>query len=205
MRADSGDIYLLLDNGTVIGAGLSTTGNLGYIQTVGPTELVPGYQPEWHDLPFSNVERFGLAGNGTIFVARTDGVCQAVGSNLYGQLGAGIDYTDLNYTASPQTMQFPFGVTVAAWSVTLGISGNPIAVGSDGLVYTWGNNLDGQFGNGTNVGGSTVPISANGLSGMAWCSAYGNAMWAGAAAQLFTPPLPAPVTAGARSYAQIVG
>jgi hypothetical protein len=72
----------------------------------------------------------------------SDGVLYAWGLNSQGELGNG----GTTEADSPVTVSMPSGVTATAIA---GGGRHSLAVGSDGLLYTWGYNAYGQVGNGT--------------------------------------------------------
>ena len=84
-----------------------------------------------------------------------DGTVSAWGYNFYGQLGDG---TKSNSTAAPVGVS---GLTDVV-EVTSGTAVHACARKKDNTVWCWGNNGNGQFGNGT-TGESTVPVQALGL------------------------------------------
>ncbi|REE94927.1 S8 family serine peptidase [Thermomonospora umbrina] len=87
---------------------------------------------------------------------KMDGTVWAWGDNAKGQLGNGTT-TDSNVP-----VQVP-GITNAA-SVAAGSDGHVLAVLTDGTVKAWGNNDNGQLGNGTTTS-STTPVTVPGLTG----------------------------------------
>jgi len=85
----------------------------------------------------------------------SDGKVYTWGYNYYGQLGNG-NNTDSNVPVSVVTSGVLSGKTIVY--VTCG-GYHSIAVASDGTVYTWGFNSDGQLGNGTTAINSNVPVA----------------------------------------------
>ncbi len=103
----------------------------------------------------------------------SDGTVMAWGENIYGQLG---------YDSAPATY-VPLPAPVSGVANVMAVNaGNhfSMAVKSDGTVWCWGDNSEGELGNGT-VGGSTyTPGQVNGLSGITAiagdCSAHALAL-----------------------------
>ncbi len=81
--------------------------------------------------------------------ATPSGAAYAWGSNSNGQLGIGTT----NNSSTPVASWLPSGVT--ATTVAAG-SDHSLALGSDGKVYAWGSNSNGQLGNGTTTD-SSIP------------------------------------------------
>ncbi len=73
-------------------------------------------------------------------------------------------------TDTPVAVALPAGVTATA--IAAG-SADGYAVGSDGHLYAWGSDLDGQLGNGTVSAGSDVPVQVSLPSGVTPVSIYG--------------------------------
>jgi len=73
------------------------------------------------------------------------------GYNADGQLGNG---TTTNET-TPVKVSLPAGVTATAAAAG---GDHSLAIGSDGKLYAWGNNSEGQLGNGTTVSSSTPVV-----------------------------------------------
>lgn len=118
-----------------------------------------------YTLPFNAMSQ-SFAGGGNIqsLAACTNGTVNASGENAYGQLGNG------TYTAST-TPVLVSGLTgiiaVAAGGGTYEdeYSAHSLALKNNGTVWAWGNNVNGQLGNGTNTT-SNIPVQVSGLSGI---------------------------------------
>ena len=106
-----------------------------------------------------------IAGMGQHSMAmKSDGTVWVWGDNRYGQSGGSGTVIRLN---SPVQMSGLNGITAIACG-----GWHSIALKSDGTVWTWGENNDGQLGNGTSDGvyssaSHPNPIQVNGLSGIA--------------------------------------
>jgi alpha-tubulin suppressor-like RCC1 family protein len=89
------------------------------------------------------------AGTDFSLALKSDGTVWAWGDNTYGQLGDGTSGTD---RLTPVPVTGLSGVTVRA--ISAGVD-HSMALGSDGVLRAWGNNSQGQLGNGTNTASST--------------------------------------------------
>lgn len=153
--AAGGDFTLALAaDGTVFGWGGNTSGQLG-IGYASPNVVnlvqVAG---------LTNVKSLA-AGKAHALALRTDGSVYAWGNNQNGQLS----------TAGPSNRARPvLGLpTPLSPSSVRGVYAgavNSAVVYADGSVWMWGNNVMGQFGNGTTTG-STVPVKLNNLPDVA--------------------------------------
>jgi alpha-tubulin suppressor-like RCC1 family protein len=83
----------------------------------------------------------------------------AWGSNNNGQLGNGTT-TDVYVPAQVSGM-----VGTGAIGIAAGYD-HAVAMKTDGTVWTWGSNSNGQLGNGTTTG-SVTPVQVSGMSGVA--------------------------------------
>ncbi|CAM4494770.1 RCC1 domain-containing protein [Corallococcus exiguus] len=88
-------------------------------------------------------------------VLKQDGTVWAWGYNKSGQLGDGTTVTDRN---APVQVQGLTGITAIAAGYH-----HSLALKQDGTVWAWGNNADGQLGDGTNTN-RLVPVQVTGLS-----------------------------------------
>jgi len=97
------------------------------------------------------------AGTYHVLALKNDGTVWAWGDNVSGQIGDGTVNTD---KSSPVQVSGLTGVVNIA-------SGRffSLAVKNDGTVWTWGENLYGQLGNGT-VANSSTPVQVSGLTGI---------------------------------------
>ena len=93
------------------------------------------------------------AGSGHSLAIGNNGKLYAWGDNSYGQLGNG---TTSN-SATPLVVNLPAGVSPTA--IAAGSAHN-LVIGSDGKLYVWGDNDNGQLGNGTTTQ-STTPLVVN--------------------------------------------
>ena len=103
------------------------------------------------DLSAGDVHTLGLS---------SDGVVYAWGSNGSGQLGNGSSAN----SSTPIMSQVPTGCTFAAVS-----AGNhhSLALGSDGVPYSWGYNNEGQLGDGTRTNSSS-PLAVSAPPGVSF-------------------------------------
>jgi len=91
---------------------------------------------------------------------KSDGTVRAWGSNYYGQLGNG---TSGAYSTSPVSVS---GLTDV---IAIAVGDNhSFALKSNGTVWAWGRNIDGQLGNGTSGIGTdkSSPVKVSGLTGV---------------------------------------
>lgn len=85
-------------------------------------------------------------GDGASLALGSDGNIYAWGDNEHGELGDGPDAPD---SWTPVQVSLPGGVTAVAVSESNATS---LALGSNGVVYAWGDNTYGQLGDGTAMG-----------------------------------------------------
>ncbi len=109
-----------------------------------------GTTPVLVHLPIGVTTTTVAAGGSHSLVLGSDGNVYASGSNSNGQLGDGTTYG----SNSPVVVHLPSGVHATA--IAAG-DYHSLAIGSDGHVYAWGYNTNGQLGNGTNTN-SDVPV-----------------------------------------------
>jgi alpha-tubulin suppressor-like RCC1 family protein len=97
------------------------------------------------------------AGTYHVLALKADGTVWAWGDNVSGQIGNGNTGTD-------QTTPVQVSGLTNVVKITAGRFFS-LAIKSDGTVWTWGENLYGQLGNGTTTD-SNVPVQVSGLSGV---------------------------------------
>lgn len=107
-----------------------------------------------------------VAGNCYSAAIASDGTVYAWGNNFYGQLGNG---TNANSTVPVKVSIIGGLPTNKALKVEVG-SNHSIVVTTNGEVYAWGKNIDGQLGNGTKVGSSSTPVPVKTESPSAFAS-----------------------------------
>lgn len=100
-------------------------------------------------------------GAGHVLAVKADGTVRAWGSNGQGQLGNGT--TSVGGCVCVTTPVQVSGLTGVV-AVSGGI-GHSLALKGDGTVWAWGDNSDGQLGNGTTANSST-PVAVPGLAGV---------------------------------------
>ncbi|MDR0334816.1 MAG: hypothetical protein LBH69_02890 [Methanomassiliicoccaceae archaeon] len=121
-------------DGTLWGWGEGTYGQLGlgmsFMYLSYPFQV--GTASDWMTV---------AAGDGHTVAIKTDGTLWAWGHNLYGQIGDGTTRSD-RYT--------PVKIgTDTDWAMVSAGYGHTVAIKTDGTLWSWGFNQDGQLGNGT--------------------------------------------------------
>ncbi len=145
----------LLSTGTYESWGYNGLGNVGDGQT-GTDALVP--QAISLPSPVTDVALGGSgSNNGQTLVILSDGTLRAWGYDKFGQLGDGSSKTE----GSPIQFKAPTGVTYTALA-----SGANTSYGIDSAhnLWAWGNNVDGQIGNGTTTNHKTPVKVLTGVS-----------------------------------------
>jgi alpha-tubulin suppressor-like RCC1 family protein len=105
----------------------------------------------------SNVTMISVGGLVDVVCAvKSDGTVWCWGSNFYSQLGNG---STAVYVSSPVQIQ---GISTAT-AVSVGYS-SVCALLQDGTVQCWGNNQDGQLGNGTTTSPQTSPVTVSNIT-----------------------------------------
>ncbi|NIH54251.1 hypothetical protein [Lysinibacter cavernae] len=115
-----------------LGDGSSTNSNV-------PVMVLPPAGVTFTDIAAGTIHSLAIGSDGNTY---------AWGDNVSGQLGDGTN-TDSNV---PLLVQAPAGVTFT--NITAGIYFS-LAIGSDGNTYSWGDNLFGNLGDGTNTDSNT--------------------------------------------------
>ncbi len=110
----------------------------------------------------------------------SNGTVYTWGSNSSGQLGNGTT----NESDSPAAITLASGVTATA---VAGGGAYSLAIGSNGKVYAWGFNSDGQLGNGTTTSSSTpVAITlASGVTATAVAAGYAHSLAIGSNGRIY--------------------
>ncbi|GIM86681.1 hypothetical protein Sar04_34170 [Salinispora arenicola] len=135
----------LTSAGTVLAWGGNSSGQLGNGSTTSSST------PVAVSLPAGTTVTAIAAGAGHSLAVTSTGAALAWGDNSVGQLGNG-STTD---SSTPVAVSLPAGTTVTAIAGGLGHS---LAVTSTGAALAWGNNAQGQLGDGTTTSRST-PIT----------------------------------------------
>ncbi len=106
------------------------------------------------------------AGHCQNYALKRDGTVWAWGRNDNGELGQGFLDPILNRPSTPVQVQGPGGVGFLTGVVTIGAGGhNGMAQKSDGTLWTWGDNMAGQLGDGTTTTVAT-PVQVKGPGGV---------------------------------------
>jgi alpha-tubulin suppressor-like RCC1 family protein len=154
----------LKSNGTVWAWGNNGNGQLGngtYTNSSTPVQVYG----------LTNVKRIAAGGRLSLAV-KTDGTVWAWGYNLYG-LGNGMTQSYYVFQVSSLTDIQEIIVGTADAGSTNSYSCYVIALKTDGTVWGWGYNADGELGDGTTVN-KTTPVQVKNLTGVTaistWCN-----------------------------------
>lgn len=125
----------------------------------------------------------GIAASESDLVIGSDGVLYAWASNDNGDLGIGFTggLFDL-----PRAVELPAGVSASA---VVAVGSDSAAIGSDGTLYTWGDNSFGQIGDGTTTARS-VPVPITLASGVRPISVKPGGVFTMALGSPTTPTVP---------------
>ncbi|MGO8674134.1 MAG: choice-of-anchor tandem repeat GloVer-containing protein, partial [Capsulimonadaceae bacterium] len=116
------------------------------------------------EVSFTGVTAIACNNGDSVFL-RSDGTVWASGYNYYGQLGNG--------TTTSSSVPVQVSGLTGVVSIAGGGGSNGLALRSDGTVWSWGDNSDGQLGNGTTTS-SLVPVQVSGLAGVTSIAMGGN-------------------------------
>ena len=152
--------------GKNMGAGIKTDGTLwtwGSNQTgcLGDNTVIAKSSPvqtiasgtNWRQLSIGGWFQSGIAGQATVMATKTDGSLWGWGRNSYGQIGD-------NTTTQRNSPVIVGGTAVAGsynWSQVSTQLSCTAAIKTDGTLWTWGRNTDGQLGN-NNTSSFSSPV-----------------------------------------------
>ncbi|MGY3088213.1 alpha-tubulin suppressor-like RCC1 family protein [Hymenobacter sp. UYAg731] len=128
-----------------------------------PTRIAPPTGTTWSGAAAGFGHTVALCANGSLYTW---------GDNYYGQLGIG----SIALTLSRQRIPSPAGLL---WTQAAAGYKFSLALCSDGALYTWGNNQDGQLGDGTTTN-RTTPVRVVPPTGQTWTQVAGG-FWSAAA------------------------
>jgi alpha-tubulin suppressor-like RCC1 family protein len=160
---------------TIYAWGHNDAGQLGHgIAAAIPTPVVV-------DVPSGVTTTALAAGDAHSLAIGSDGKLYAWGRNDYGQLGDG--------TMTERDVPVVVSLPNSATATTIAAGSNySLATGSDGKLYSWGNNADGQLGNGTMTAASTLPLTVSlpsGVSATAVAAGSGHSLAIGSNGRLY--------------------
>jgi alpha-tubulin suppressor-like RCC1 family protein len=149
----------LKDDGTVWTWGYNPFGELGDGTITNHNKPVQVKLAD--NIPLTNIVGIagGITGNHTIAL-KSDGTVWTWGNNYYGQLGDG---TTTNHS-NPVQVKLSDGTPLTNIIEIAGGTYHTIALKNDGTVWTWGNNIKGQLGDGTTAHQSS-PVQVKSADG----------------------------------------
>ncbi|MFZ4621070.1 MAG: T9SS type A sorting domain-containing protein [Bacteroidota bacterium] len=143
----------LASDGTVYGWGKNMSGQLG--NGGGALYKMPEAVSTSGVLSGKTITQIAAGYNHSLLLA-SDGTMYTMGHNGYGQLGNASN-TDSNVPVAVSTSGVLSGKTITKIAAGADFC---IALASDGTVYTWGNNANGQLGDASNTT-SNVPVAVS--------------------------------------------
>ncbi len=169
VAAGSAHSLALTTNGNVYAWGQNNFGQLaGPYPTYGAAYLATPNEVIMNGGPLSNVV-YIAGGGANSYAVKSDGTVWAWGYDQYGQLGSG--YSG-GYRPVPMAASGLSNVTMVAAGTY-----HVLALTTNGNVYAWGNNSNGQLGNGTNTQANS-PILVTNLSNIVAISAGNSTSYA---------------------------
>ncbi|WP_240359520.1 hypothetical protein [Pyxidicoccus trucidator] len=145
---------LVRPDGTVWAAGYNASGQLGNGTTISSASPVQVSS-------LSGITAVAAGANHSLAL-RSDGTVWAWGNNSAGQLGNGTT----TGRSTPLQVQGLNGIVAVAAGSSYASGGNhSLALHSDGTVWAWGSNSEGQLGTGSTLN-SAVPVRLSGLGGI---------------------------------------
>jgi hypothetical protein len=206
VSAGNGHSLALLSNGTVMAWGANNDGELGNGNT--KTKTVP--------VPVTGLRDVRAVSAGNLFSSALldDGTVMTWGDNAFGQLGDG---STVNSDV-PVAVKGLTGVTEVSAGGNLDTNGHMLALLANGTVEAWGDNGEGQLGDGTHasstnpivVGGSdpldnVVAVSAGGMFSMALLSNGSVSAWGYQTGVLQVNGSSVPITIAGLSDVALIG
>jgi alpha-tubulin suppressor-like RCC1 family protein len=132
--------FALTSTGVIYSWGSNEVGELGNGSDSGDADATPTPVTAPHGVEFTSISTGGNAATAT----STDGTHYVWGDNLNGQLL--LSNPSLQYTSTPQPIDNTTGKAFVRLEVGTVFS---LGLTADGSIYAWGNNTDGELGNGT--------------------------------------------------------
>ena len=162
MVVAGGNTTLAIKNGALYGTGLNTSGQLGDGTTTSKSVFTQiGVDTDWEFVETNGITSIAIKG----------GDLYACGSNVDYMTGNGT-------TEAGNTTTWTLVDNTEVWTYVAVGRYSCMAVTSTGKIYSWGNNLNGGTGQGTNVGDTTSPTQIGSDTDWLMCAVGNQASYA---------------------------